>query len=284
MTSDFNKMAVNTISEVAASIVSLCSLLTLVLILFSVAGTMGQDKKVLFSDDFESYSVGAVPLPPWSRSGDGKVFVDSSRSFSGEKSVHFVSGEAYRNRAILTFASDYVFPLKENRYYGKMEMYVEEASPDGVHWTMVESSGRIPGKEIAAEVRYGGQHNKRLMANYETVGAATDCWQHSSLKIPEGRWFRIDWFFDGQGNIMKLWIDGRPVNEITVKGRGEGCLGNDLNGEWIFPVFENVQIGWVDYQPNGGERNVWIDDFAISEKPMEMSDGAHASREASYEL
>lgn len=240
----------------------------LLLSLIIAGQALGQNTKVLFSDDFESYEAGSVPSAPWTKSGDGKVTVDSTRSFSGRQSVHFISGEAYPNRAILTFASKDVFPLKENRYYGRMEMYVEEASPDGVHWTMVESSGKVPGKDFVAEVRYGGQHNKRLMANYETVGAGTDCWQHSSVRIPEKRWFRIDWMFDGQGRIMKLWIDGKPIDEITVKGRGEGCLGNDLNGEWIFPVFENVQIGWVDYQPNGGERSVWIDDFAISEKPF----------------
>jgi hypothetical protein len=149
-----------------------------------------------------------------------------------------------------------------------MFMFVEEASPDGVHWTMLESSGKIPGKDIVAEVRYGGQHGKRLMANYETVGTRTDCWQHASVKIPERKWFKINWFFDGTRNTMRIWIDDKPVNEITVKGRGEGCLGNDLNDEWIFPVFENVQIGWVDYQLKGGTRDVWIDDFAISSKPL----------------
>lgn len=246
--------------------------LALVLALILVVPTFGQDGKVLFSDDFESYETGSVPSSPWTKSGEGKVAVDSTKSFSGKKSVHFISGEAYLNRAILTFASKDVFPLKKNRYYGRMKMYVEEASPDGVHWTMVESSGKVPGKDLVAEVRYGGQHNKRLMANYETVGASTDCWQHSSVKIPEKRWFRIDWMFDGQGRIMKLWIDGKQVDEITVKGRGEGCLGNDLNGEWIFPIFENVQIGWVDYQPNGGDRSVWIDDFAISETPFRKTE------------
>lgn len=238
------------------------------LALVSASRLFGQDDNILFSDDFESYEAESVPSSPWLKSGGGRAFVDQAKSFRGKKSVHFVSGEGYSNRSILTFASDDIFPLDGNLYFGRMQMYIEEASPDGVHWTMVASSGKIPGRDVEAEIRYGGQHNKRLMANFETSGASTDCWQHSSVKIPERRWFRIDWMFDGKGNVMKLWIDGKPIDEITVRGRGEGCIGQDLNGEWLFPVIENVQIGWVDYQSGGGERNVWIDDFAISEKPF----------------
>jgi hypothetical protein len=258
----------NTLQILMKDVVTVRRSLVLLFCVLTAASAFAQDARYLFSDDFESYAIGSPPGLPWIKSGDGKVIVDSKRSFSGKKSVHFVSGETYRNRAILTFASSEVFPLKKNRYYGQMEMYVEEASPDGVHWTMLESSGKVPGKDVVASIRYGGQHDKRLMANYDTVGAKSDCWQHSSVKIPEGRWFRINWFFDGPRNIMKLWIDDKQITEITVKGRGQGCLENDLNGEWLFPIFEDVQIGWVDYQPNGGERNVWIDDFAISETPF----------------
>ncbi|MEO5859791.1 MAG: hypothetical protein ABIR33_12670 [Pyrinomonadaceae bacterium] len=229
--------------------------------------TFGCDRE-LFTDDFESYSVGSMPAAPWQKTGEGTAIVDDSRSVSGRKSVHFRSGEGYKDRSILSFSSPRVFPLKKNRYYGRMVMFVESASPDGVHWTMLESSGKVPGKGISAEIRYGGQHSEQLMANYETWGAKTDCWQHSTVKIPEQRWFSVSWMLDGGGNEMKIWIDNNLIDEITVKGRGQGCLGNDLNGDWLFPVFENVQIGWVDYQMNGGERNIWIDDFAISSRPI----------------
>lgn len=226
----------------------------------------GDKTDVLFSDDFESYPAGTIPPSPWRKSGDGKVFVDSAKSVSGKNSIHFVTGETYKNRAFLGLFDQTIFPLKKNRYFGKMLMFVEEASPDGVHWTMLQSSGKVPEKDFTAEIRYGGQHAKKLMANFETNGVKSDCWQHSSVKIPEKKWFKVEWFFDGKNNLMKIWIDGVLINEITVKNRGQGCISNDLNGEWIFPVFENVQIGWVDYQPDGGERNIWIDDFRISTK------------------
>jgi hypothetical protein len=108
------------------------------------------------------------------------------------------------------------------------------------------------------------------MANYETMGVKTDCWQHSSVKIPEKRWFNIIWYFNGRKNLMKIWIDGNEIKEISVTDSGEGCINNDLNGKWKFPVFENVKIGWVDYQPKGGTRSLWIDDFKLSRKQIKF--------------
>ncbi|MEZ5428583.1 MAG: hypothetical protein R2747_20220 [Pyrinomonadaceae bacterium] len=245
----------------------------LVLLFFLVSLMTSCDDRdgLLFSDDFESYAEGSVPASPWEKSGDGRIFVDSSKSRSGKRSVHFVTGETYKNRAFLGLFDRKIFPLKKNRYYGRVYMYVEEASPDGVHWTMIQSSGRVPGRDFSSEIRYGGQHQKRLMANYETHGVRSDCWQHSKFEIPEKQWFLIDWFFDGRKGRMKVWIDDKPIEDIWVGRKGEGCIDDDLKGEWIYPLIENVQIGWVDYQPNGGERNVWFDDFMISAKPFDKS-------------
>lgn len=240
----------------------------ILLTLISLFSACEDKDSILFSDDFESYAEGAIPSAPWKKSGEGRVFVDSSKSKSGKKSVHFITGETYKNRAFLGIFDEKFFPLKKNKYHGSMEMFVEEASPDGVHWTMLQSSGKVRGKDFSSEIRYGGQHQKKLMANYETNGVKSDCWQHSSVKIPEKKWFNIKWFFDGEKNLMKIWLNDKLLDEITVKNKGEGCVKNDLNGDWLFPVFENVQIGWVDYQPNGGERNTWIDDFKISTKPV----------------
>ena len=240
----------------------------LLLNILAAFGACDTKKSLLFADDFESYKVGAVPASPWVKSGGGKVYVDDTKSHTGQKSVHFISGEQYKNRAFIGLFDKSIFPLKKNRYYGSMFMWVDEASPDGVHWTMLQSSGKVADKNFSSEIRYGGQHQKRLMANYETNGVKSDCWQHSSVKIPEKGWFKVEWFFDGNNNSMKFWLDDKPLEEIAVKDKGSGCVNNDLDGKWLFPVFENVQIGWVDYQSNGGARNVWIDDFRISTKPL----------------
>ncbi len=217
--------------------------------------------KILFQDDFESAIVTKKPQKPWVISGNGSVVIDNSNSFSGENSAYFISGEGFVNRAFLSLTQ--IFPIKNNSFYGSMQMFVKKASPDGVHWTMLQGSGNV-NNEYSAEIRYGGQHQQQLMANYDTVGVESDCWQHSSFKIPEKRWFKVCWYFNGQENTMKLWIDNQLISALTVKGKGEGCVKNGTQEQWIFPAFDKLSIGWVDYQKEGGRRHVWIDDVVIA--------------------
>jgi len=123
---------------------------------------------VLFEDDFENYTVKNIPSAPWKKEGKGNVFIDTTRAYSGKKSVHFTTAEGFENRAFISI--DHIFPLIENKYYGSLKMYIEEASPNGIHWTMIQSTGKVKGADFTSEIRYGGQHHKRLMANYDTQG------------------------------------------------------------------------------------------------------------------
>jgi len=218
-------------------------------------------KNVLYEDDFESYRVGQAPTGAWSQSGEGSVAISDSKKYKGSQSVYFEAGESYKNRAFLSIEE--IFPVKNNQYYASMYMYVQEASPDGVHWTMLQSAGRVQGEAYRSEVRYGGQHRKQLMANYDTMGVASDCWQHSSVKIPEQEWFKVQWFFDGQTDTMKFWLNDELLEDISLTKQGQGCGAHDTDDLWRFPIFENLDIGWVDYQTGGGKRQIWIDDVVL---------------------
>lgn len=231
-----------------------------VLLLFLMA--CQPNPKVYFADDFESYESQQIPGGKWGVDGVGTVLVDEEKAASGSRSIHFVSGEGYAKRAFLTL--DNFLPPGINRYYGSMKMYVTKASPDGIHWTMIESSGQVPDQTFRAAIRYGGQQNKHLMANYDTQGVKSDCWQHSSTVIPEGRWFTVSWYFDTEKNHSQLWLDGKLLTDITIEGSGQGCLDNETNGQWLFPTPERLSLGWVDYQTGGGDRSVWIDDVVIT--------------------
>ena len=231
-------------------------------IVFLLLLSCKERSNILYEDNFEKYTLGKTPEKPWKKTGKGVAVIDTKKSFSGSKSVHFITGEGYKNRAFLGI--DHIFPLVDNAYYGSLKMYVQEASPDGVHWTMIQSSGKVKDEDYFSEIRYGGQHQKKLMANYETKGVKSDCWQHSSVKIPEEKWFTLQWYFNGNEDRMQLWLDGISIGAITVIGKGEGCVDNGTNGQWKFPVIENVLLGWADYQTSGGIRHIWIDDVVIS--------------------
>ena len=229
------------------------------LLVLSILLSNCTNSTIIFSDNFEDDS-----LNEWDKSGEGKVYLDTSKSYSGKQSICFESGEGFKNRAFISLENNTIKSCTQ--FYGSMYMFVEEASPDGIHWTMIQASGKTS-KGFHAEIRYGGQHQKIIMANYDTNPIKTDCWHHTQFKIPEKKWFSVQWFFDRKSNNAKLWIDNKLVHELNANDVDKGCIANDTNQNWIFPFFEKLTLGWVDYQ-KGGSRKVWIDDVILSQDKL----------------
>jgi hypothetical protein len=142
-----------------------------------------------------------------------------------------------------------------------------ESAPTEVHWTMIQGEGLAADGSHNALYRYGGQHDTgRLMANYETTKLSTDCYKHAQKTVmPTGKWACAEWHFVVATNEMQFWLDGSEVTDLHVIDRGEGCGGNDLNGEWLAPpAFQSVYLGWEQYQPWANDIRVWVDDVVIS--------------------
>ena len=216
----------------------------------------------LFCDDFESYA--QVPGAPWTvrKNAQGNVVIDGAQHKSGTKAAKFTTtGAMSYQQAFISLSS--VFPVAQNAFYGRMMIYATEAANDGVHWTMIQGDGPAPGGITSAKVRYGGQQQKRLMANYDSVGKKSDCWQHSATKMPEAKWACMEWYFDGATNTQKFWLDGAAIDDLTVTGQGEGCIAHETEDKWVFPTFASLSLGWESYQTDA-PREVWIDDVALS--------------------
>lgn len=216
----------------------------------------------LFCDDFEGYT--ATPGAPWmvKKNAQGNVLIDGAQHKSGSKAVKFTTSGAmdYQQAYIML---DEIFPVAQNAFYGRMMIYTTKAANDGVHWTMIQGEGPAVAQGITrADVRYGGQHQQSLMANYDSAGKKSDCWQHSQTKMPEGKWACMEWYFEGATNTQKLWLDGKAIDDLTVTGQGQGCIAHDTADKWIFPAFEHLYLGWESYQ-HDDPREVWIDDVAL---------------------
>ncbi|MEI9935597.1 MAG: hypothetical protein WDO69_00100 [Pseudomonadota bacterium] len=217
----------------------------------------------LICDDFESYTT--QPAAPWTVStNQGTVAIDTQRHMSGKQSVKFsTTGVNTYQRAFIGIDGA-PFPLANNAFYGRMMIYTTAAANDGVHWTMIQAEGPVAAQGITnATVRYGGQQMKSLMANYDSTGKKSDCWQHSATKMPEGQWACMQWYFDGKTNTQKFWLNGAAVDDLTVTGQGQGCIDHDTNDMWYFPQdFSKAYVGWESYQKDDA-REVWIDDVAL---------------------
>ena len=232
----------------------------------SVAGSGGSADGcagALICDDFEKYT--GKPSTPWTVSiNNGTVAIDTTKFRSGKQSVKFSTTGANNYQRAFIGLEGAPFPVANNAFYGRMMIYATSAANDGVHWTMIQAEGPVAAQGVTnAQVRYGGQQMKSLMANYDTTGKKSDCWQHSSTKMPEGQWACMQWYFDGKTNTQKFWLNGKAIDDLTVVGQGSGCLTDDLGGKWYFPQdFSKAYVGWESYQKDDA-REVWIDDVAI---------------------
>jgi len=235
----------------------------------SAGAGSGDCAGALICDDFESYT--GMPAGPWkvTKTSFGTVSIDGTQHRSGTKAVKFTtsggSGSDFYQLAYIS--AEKIFPVANNAFYGRMMFYVTKAANDGVHWTNIEGEGPAAQGITNALVRYGGQQQQRLMANYDTVGKASDCWQHSATKIPEAKWMCMEWYFDGATNTQKFWLDGQSIADLTVTDYGEGCLKQDTGEKWIYPSFTRLNLGWGSYVKDD-PREAWIDDVAIDTKKI----------------
>lgn len=223
----------------------------------------------LVCDDFEDEDLGAAPKAPWqTTTQNGSVVIDGTHTRSGSRAVKVRTEAGGYKRALFFTQGAPAFPAPGNVVYGRMMIYMDQTANDGVHWTMIEGSGPLAGKDgVTALYRYGGQHMGRIMANYETFNLKTDCWDHSDTVMPTKAWTCMEWRFDGPKNEMRFWLDGKELADIHVAGKGEGCGGHDLNDQWLAPTFDKMSLGWESYQ-NDDPREAWIDDVIIDDEQV----------------
>jgi hypothetical protein len=233
----------------------------------------------LYCDDFESYDT--APNGKWTvRVNTGAVAIDTTQHVSGTKSVKITSQAASYASAMIRIQDPSIFPLEGNLLYGRMMFWLEAAPTTSVHWTFIRGLGTVPGATHHAEYRYGGQQpildggmfvGNQLMANYETpdwyedkATPGSDCWHHANGRvIPALVWTCVEWKFDGTTNGMQLWLDGAAADDLTVDGKGQGCVNAPADFTWTAPSFSQLDLGWESYQTDTA-RTAYIDDVVLS--------------------
>ena len=229
-------------------------------------------------DGFEGATAGGAPAAPWKVevSGAGTVSVSTTRAFRGTNSVKVTTPTGQYQKAFLVTNGAPLFPAAAGSMYGRMMVWLEggtQAAGNNVHWTLIQASGPIPQTNVNAFYRWGGQYQaggaqpNDIMANYDTSGKATDCWDHSKTRTPLNKWACWSWKFAGPTNELTLNIDGTDVNDAHVVNKGEGCIANDLAGVWAAPTFTKASLGWESYQQDPGH-TMYIDDVILDDKPV----------------
>ena len=69
-------------------------------------------------------------------------------------------------------------------------------------------------------------------------------------------WTCLEWHYDGPTDTMELFVDGMPIDEVSVVGQGDGCITHDTGDHWFAPTFDTMRLGW----------QMWIDDVALDDE------------------
>jgi hypothetical protein len=71
----------------------------------------------------------------------------------------------------------------------------------------------------------------------------------------DGEWFCMEWHHDQVGQTATLWLDGVEVEAITQ--------GPETSPE--IPVFDDISVGFANYQIASPQFVVWIDEVALDD-------------------
>jgi len=235
---------------------------------------------LLFNDNFEAHSAGALPGAPWSEAtfqSGAQIQVDARQAFSGQQALHILTprGAQYRRGYVALHLKGPV-PDAMGGMFGRAMVFLDAApvalaGAPPVHWTLMQGEGRSADDRYNSIYRLGveGTDGLGLMANFETTPpVTTDCKQPSQLLLPVRRWTCVEWHLEVASNEMEFWLDGRKV--VHVAGRAKtanACRGNDLQGEWRAPPkFDSFYIGFERYADSANDQDLWIDDVAIAKR------------------
>lgn len=201
-------------------------------------------------DGFEAAGLGT-----WKQNGtDGTIKVDATHAFAGQQAMQIVSLPGSNKRTQLERTGAPLFPAANNVLWGRVMAYahglpgMSDKEDKNVHYDLIQASGEQPG-----EYRVAGMGG--VLLNYEPH----DCYFGTQKPIPEDKWACWEWLFDGDKNVIEFYIDG--VQQARIENKGQGCV-DGTSSVWEAPTFNELRIGFVNYQSKAETTTLWLDEFA----------------------
>ncbi len=226
---------------------------------------MGEGE-VLFSDDFETGSVGAAPegwdtFVAWvangqNPSGETAALISSDQAVSGSQSIHFHGGS---NPAQIAWP----LPAGTNKVYLTAWVYMTRQlgeNPGDNHEHIFAIRGE-PGS-ANDEIRFG--EIKGTIGTNEVpsdnISPLMDQWGMGPA-LPANTWicFEVGFIADQTPNELHAWADGEEVHSITAADQWQNGAMPD---NWMDGKFVEAVFGWHSFSSN--DIDVWMDDIIIS--------------------
>jgi len=203
-----------------------------------------------FCDDFEQQTTGQAPTGMFTVSGKaGAITVDTSKAFSGTKSIHIVSAKPAPG-AMLAFSKG--FP--SNDVHGRAMFYVMR-TPSGQHWDLVYS---YTSNNVQWEL--GGMYGKFMFTVDPPDHAIT------STTFPTGKWFCLQWEFKYGGTAATSGYVAKMDGTVLDKGQWTGADPSGMT--WMVGPYKNLNVGWNTYGSSDVDVELWVDDVAFGDSEI----------------
>jgi hypothetical protein len=215
----------------------------------------------LLCEDFETTELGAVPSG-WTRHGD-LAAVDDEDAHGGTRALR-LGPAANSERRIYHDAK-----LLGSQHWGRVYYKVQTPVPDAfVHSTLVSLTGAGPKNgrsdyrpldtvKQAKDTRdVGGRHN--FIYNVQIIGKSEFGSETSYDYTFDAQWHCAEYHLDASDQRYTLYFDGKDVLHFT---RGAGNYdGSDIPNE-----FDELRVGWINYQSAPPGFTAFIDDIAFDD-------------------
>jgi hypothetical protein len=216
-----------------------------------------------FCEDFEGQTAGQEPKSAMYsvvKAQTPMMTVDTTKFWSGKQSLKLgLSNAKGDTKAQLAFTAP-LLPMPENDVHGRMMVWLSK-NP-GNHWDLATAFGTDQPMDDDNLTQYTlGSMSGHLMAVYQPGDDSVD----SSTQLPAGKWVCLEWEFKGAADgthLIRLQMDGMLIN------KGEITKGGIAKGDWKATTWKSMKVGFIVFSGVAGAFDMWIDDVAVSDKPI----------------
>lgn len=218
------------------------------------------DPNLLVCEDFEDAALGGNP-DGWDLRGSGvwggnTMGVTNEQAVSGSQAFRVASGE--NGAQWLTYMGD-ISPFADGhwgRMYFRMGSPVPWPDRGVIHGDLFEARGNWNGS--THQVRWAVINNSAMQHNWgynvQTSDAGEFIYETGYVYSWTEDWLCVEWHHDQAAQQATLWVDGEQLVDVPA--------GDDPQ----LPTFDDISVGWANYQIASPEFIVYIDDVVLDDE------------------
>jgi hypothetical protein len=224
-----------------------------------------QNHHYLLCEGFEDTPVGDAPPSGWTQHGNASVADDAAAR--GAHSMKIAAAANGERRFYYSMASQF-----GAAHWGRIFYKVQTPVPDPfVHSTIVALFGTGPTMgpaeyRVVDTVKNANSPYHQFLYNVQPSGAEFGTGSAYVYKF-DGNWHCAEWHIDGTNQGYDFYYDGQHLGTIAIANGAGNYQGSDIPSS-----FDELRVGWNNYQAADPGFVAWIDEIAIDSARIGCND------------